>query len=1337
MDTIFGKKTFPSSTGWTIFRHPSLQATIEAYNPRKIPAYNSEERYYALKVRTRKGTPYKIGGWSDELINGCLLKLIDTINRQLTNPKSFYNISIEFNSTVNFRLPFRQIKNGLYSVNDLLEKILEITQSGEILTIDTILITVKIVHYKVGHNNDRNEGYIQLKPGFASARIRTDYLQKDTKNCVFLATAYANLHRRMKQGLLTEPESKLLKNTGAVKLILEEGKRIANAANLEFNNCNAGHCELKKIEDVISYRLVVYQIHNNDGASNQENHQPYARLFYRGEKMKQGTINLVLKGETYIALTLPGSIIQNFDKVCPACALVHPKKKYKDCLKLCNSCWTSTCKAKPDTIPSTKCSDCSLFFKGAHCLESHKRSGTCKRLKHCNKCNKNYNEYAHRCHLVYCKRCSTSYNPMTETRHVCYLKPYKPKAVKNTVRVYFDYEATLSQDENHKFIPVSLVSLITCNHCSDKINKNIEFTCDFCSGEPALKKFVFDGTENKNISRDFIKYLIDVEARLIERYKKSYRFNVYAHNSGRFDSHFLLHALLEHCETELMGKHPILNGRNILSLPVGKNIRILDTLNLIPVSLKNLPKALGLEEICGKGYFPYRFLTPTNLNYIGEIPAKEFFEYNEKSQEEKKLFDQWYNEEKLKEFNIKNELLKYNTNDVVVLAKCFEEFHRIIEREFKADAFHPITIASLAFNIFLQNHLKEKTIPIIDKQKQKQTSTIAEIWLMYLMTTENIQIQTSKSYFSEKLIKVKDNKTLSVDGFCHETNTVFNFKGCFYHQHAGCKKAGRYFSGADPNAVYQKTLHEEELIKQAGYTLRSTWECEFNKLENENPQAKEIIDECRRKVATGRLNPKEALYGGKTAPARLLCELPEGPESIFYVDFTSLYPYVQSKYPFPIGPPNELFGDRLPSCEEFNSKDTEYFGLVYCDLLPPDNVIHPKIPYRCKKKLLFPLCNRCSFQQTRRKCKHTNEERTLRQVTLCTPELYAAISQGYKVTKLYHIWDFVKSPCGINNPDGIFTRYVYDGIKGKMQASGWPSDVTTEDEKDKYIKEIYDSMYIKLEKNKIKKNPGLRFCFKLLLNSLWGKLAQESVRSETHFISSYDELLKIFNDIALSVSDIYFTNNRACVKTTPTSEMEASSHCTNYVIAAFVTCYGRLELGNLLDSLGTRVLYYDTDSCVFTGNPSRGDFMPKLGKKLGDLTDEISDQFGPGAKCFSFVSTGPKCYSMKIVLPNGETKQIIKSKGITINNVSETIVNYDGLRDLVRNQDAVKQVPTTNFVRKDGGNIYLVDSTKKLSYTYDKGMIINTDQYYTCPWGMKNPELFFENIDDAINNEEL
>ena len=148
-------------------------------------------------------------------------------------------------------------------------------------------------------------------------------------------------------------------------------------------------------------------------------------------------------------------------------------------------------------------------------------------------------------------------------------------------------------------------------------------------------------------------------------------------------------------------------------------------------------------------------------------------------------------------------------------------------------------------------------------------------------------------------------------------------------------------------------------------------------------------------------------------------------------------------------------------------------------------------------------------------------------------------------------------------------------------------------------------MQIQLDKGKICKNPSNDFAS----NSLWGKLAHETIRSETLFVSDYNDLLKLFIDTAITVFDIYFTYKRSCVKTTPTDEKEIKSYCTNYAIASFVTCYDCLELGELLDSLGTRVLYYDTDSCIFTGNPSQGDYMPLLGKKLGDLTDEITDQW--------------------------------------------------------------------------------------------------------------------------------
>jgi hypothetical protein len=46
----------------------------------------------------------------------------------------------------------------------------------------------------------------------------------------------------------------------------------------------------------------------------------------------------------------------------------------------------------------------------------------------------------------------------------------------------------------------------------------------------------------------------------------------------------------------------------------------------------------------------------------------------------------------------------------------------------------------------------------------------------------------------------------------------------------------------------------------------------------------------------------------------------------------------------------------------------------------------------------------------------------------------------------------------------------------------------TDADKDKYIEEYHEKEGILLEKEKIKKNPGLRQLAKLMLNSFWGKV---------------------------------------------------------------------------------------------------------------------------------------------------------------------------------------------------------------------------------------------------------
>jgi len=58
-------------------------------------------------------------------------------------------------------------------------------------------------------------------------------------------------------------------------------------------------------------------------------------------------------------------------------------------------------------------------------------------------------------------------------------------------------------------------------------------------------------------------------------------------------------------------------------------------------------------------------------------------------------------------------------------------------------------------------------------------------------------------------------------------------------------------------------------------------------------------------------------------------------------------------------------------------------------------------------------------------------------------------------------------------------------LKGKIEASGLPDNVKTEEEIDTYINEFFASEGIKIDKNNIQNNPGIRNVMKLLLNNFW------------------------------------------------------------------------------------------------------------------------------------------------------------------------------------------------------------------------------------------------------------
>ena len=76
-----------------------------------------------------------------------------------------------------------------------------------------------------------------------------------------------------------------------------------------------------------------------------------------------------------------------------------------------------------------------------------------------------------------------------------------------------------------------------------------------------------------------------------------------------------------------------------------------------------------------------------------------------------------------------------------------------------------------------------------------------------------------------------DDKTYKVDGFCEETNAVYEFYGCFWHGCPNCCKADIVNSNnqMDMGTLNNKTIEKLETIKNAGYSHVSTYECQLAK----------------------------------------------------------------------------------------------------------------------------------------------------------------------------------------------------------------------------------------------------------------------------------------------------------------------------------------------------------------------------------------------------------------------------------------------------------------------------------------------------------------------------
>jgi hypothetical protein len=494
------------------------------------------------------------------------------------------------------------------------------------------------------------------------------------------------------------------------------------------------------------------------------------------------------------------------------------------------------------------------------------------------------------------------------------------------------------------------------------------------------------------------------------------------------------------------------------------------------------------------------------------------------------------------------------------------------------------------------------------------------------------------------------------------------------------------------------------------------WECQFDEMIKQNEEIRNFVDSLKYDMP---LAPRDALYGGRTNAIKLYHQAGLG-EIIKYLDIKSLYPWVNKWCKFPLYHPTVITQNFRPV--------EEYEGLIKCTVLPPRKLFLPPLPYRTKGKLTFPLCRTCveSTEKVVGECPHDNVADRALTGTWCSNEIHLAVRLGYTIVSISEVWhwDHWAQYDKEGDEKGLFGGYIDLFFKLKEQSSGFPDWCRTEEEKKRYIADVFEHEGVLLGIDLMLPNPGYRAIAKLCLNSFWGKFSQRSNMRKTEYITDPAEYFKILTADDTSVSNVQFINDEMVrMDYTILDEFVEPLAQTNVTIACFTTAHARVKLYEYLEQLQTKILYFDTDSLTFVSKKGEEEYEPKTGNFLGQLGSELEcgavgckvKEPHPEHHIVEFVSGGPKNYAYRT--DNGFV--CMKVKGISLNYRASGQVNFEILKNMILNKGPQEVLVTDpNKICRDPTNmqIYSRPQSKKYRVVYTKRQVCE-DGINTLPFG--------------------
>ena len=468
-----------------------------------------------------------------------------------------------------------------------------------------------------------------------------------------------------------------------------------------------------------------------------ETEELYLVLFTRPEEED------VLAGnsEGHFDAVLTPSCLYTHSNFCLRCLQPYRTPQSHLCEGLCRLCLRMGCTEDGSVERGSRCNDCNRVYRSQTCYMIHRRKRTvgrgkrrqqvesqCRRYIQCLTCMKleRRDEFdAHKCWHWTCRIC----DQLVEGGHLCYMRAKMPNSVDPRFMTC-DFEC----DPNGVHKPNALVAQWKCRECANVSFRDNPYCswcglrCEGCQSEeveagtpPCCRRLPACGIRRKefrgmNTARDFCLWVFRDEWS---------GYTLRFHNGGAYDVYFLLPYLFDN----VLDPDCIFRGSRVMYARVGKglNIRIVDTLNHIPMSLAKMAQAFHLPE--SKGHFPHFFNTVENAGYVGPIPDREYFGVESMSVEGRKEFDRWYDEFEAsgKVYDLETELSKYCRADVTLLEEACDIYARnMVELTSKevitgvspegepvretvaVHPFHYVTAASVTMAIFRWMFLEER-----------------------------------------------------------------------------------------------------------------------------------------------------------------------------------------------------------------------------------------------------------------------------------------------------------------------------------------------------------------------------------------------------------------------------------------------------------------------------------------------------------------------------------------------------------------------------------------------------------------------------------------------------